>query len=214
MVFLAPTLSTPSASFTPMFPVIATGPFSSKTLRFARNKNSRPLIVMAAAGKTETSAPTSPIAPSHLPHRIGTAPFPGGAPATRSSVATTRVLGATPRAGFSGAWAAGSGEPCRHASGRRKEQGMAIDRPVPSVYAKLGVRPVIHACGTTTRYGGSLMRSETIEAMREAAQALVNLDELNEAAGAAIARMLGAEAALVTAGAAAGLGLPAPPCIS
>ena len=36
--------------------------------------------------------------------------------------------------------------------------------------------------------------------MREASQALVNLDELNEAAGAAVARMLGAEAAFVTAG--------------
>jgi hypothetical protein len=39
------------------------------------------------------------------------------------------------------------------------------------------------------------MRPETIEAMREAAQAFVNIDELNEAAGAAIARRLGAAAA-------------------
>jgi len=85
---------------------------------------------------------------------------------------------------------------------------------VPSVYAKLGVRPVIHGSGTTTRYGGSLMRPETIDAMREAAQALVNIDELNEAAGAAIARMLGAEAALVTAGSAAGLVLQAAACIT
>ena len=85
---------------------------------------------------------------------------------------------------------------------------------VPSVYAKLGVRPVIHGSGTTTRYGGSLMRPETIEAKREAAQALVNIDELNEAAGAAIARMLGAEAALVTAGSAAGLVLQAAACIT
>src|SRR5262249_43855723 len=86
---------------------------------------------------------------------------------------------------------------------------MTIGKAVPSVYAKLGVRPVIHASGTTTRYGGSRMRSETIEAMREAAQALVSIDELNEAAGAAIARMLGAEAALVMAGSAAGLVLQA-----
>jgi len=61
---------------------------------------------------------------------------------------------------------------------------MTNEKAVPSVYAKLGVRPVIHASGTTTRYGGSRMRPETIEAMREAAQALVNIDELNEAAGA------------------------------
>ena len=42
----------------------------------------------------------------------------------------------------------------------------------------------------------------------------MNLDELNEAAGAAIARMLGAEAALVTAGSTAGLVLQAAACIA
>src|SRR5262245_66598099 len=91
---------------------------------------------------------------------------------------------------------------------------MTSARPSPAVYAKLGVRPVIHAAGTTTRYGGSLMRPETIEAMREAAQALVNIDELNEAAGGAIARMIGAQAALVTAGCAAGLRLTCGGCIT
>src|SRR5438034_4576489 len=50
--------------------------------------------------------------------------------------------------------------------------------------------------------------------MREATQALVNIDELNEAAGAAIARMLGAEAAFVTAGASSGLILQAAACIA
>src|SRR4029434_3512264 len=87
-------------------------------------------------------------------------------------------------------------------------------KPIPGVYQKLGVRPVIHGAGTTTRYGGSLMRSETIVAMREASQAFVNIDELNEAAGAAIARMLGAEAAFVTAGAAPGLVLQAAACMT
>lgn len=82
------------------------------------------------------------------------------------------------------------------------------------VYEKLGVRPVIHGAGTTTRYGGSIMRPETIEVMREAAQRLVNIDELNEAAGAAIARMLGAPAALVTAGSTAGLVLQAAACMT
>ena len=91
---------------------------------------------------------------------------------------------------------------------------MNIATSVPGVYARLGVRRIIHGAGTTTRYGGSLMRTETIDAMREAAQALVNIDELNEAAGAAIARMLGADAALVTAGSAAGLVLQAAACIT
>ncbi len=91
---------------------------------------------------------------------------------------------------------------------------MGDARSVPSVYSRLGIRPVIHGSGTTTRYGGSLMRPEVIDAMREAAQALVNIDELNAAAGAAIAKMLGAEAALVTAGSAAGLVLQAAACMT
>ena len=49
------------------------------------------------------------------------------------------------------------------------------------------------------------MRPEVIATMLEASTAFVNIDELNAAAGETIARMLGAEAALVTAGAAAGL---------
>ena len=87
-------------------------------------------------------------------------------------------------------------------------------KPVPEIYRRLGVRPVIHGAGTTTRYGGSMLRPEALEAMRDASQALVNLDEMNEAGGAAIARMLGAEAAFVTAGASSGLILQAAACIA
>jgi len=87
-------------------------------------------------------------------------------------------------------------------------------KPVPAIYRRLGVRPIIHGSGTTTRYGGSLLRPEALETMREASTTLVNLDELNEAAGAAIARMLGAEAAFVTAGASSGLILQAAACIA
>jgi L-seryl-tRNA(Ser) seleniumtransferase len=87
-------------------------------------------------------------------------------------------------------------------------------RPIPGIYQRLGVHPVIHGAGTTTRYGGSRLRPEALEAMREASEALVNIDELNAAAGAAIARMLGAEAALVTAGASAGLVLQTAACIA
>ena len=89
-----------------------------------------------------------------------------------------------------------------------------MSKPVPTIYRRLGVQPIIHGAGTTTRYGGSMLRPEVLETMREASQALVNLDELNAAAGAAIARMLGAEAAFVTAGASAGLILQAAACIA
>ena len=85
---------------------------------------------------------------------------------------------------------------------------------VPEIYRRLGVRPVIHGSGTTTRYGGSRLRPEALEVMREASTTLVNLDELNEAAGAFIASRLGAEAAFVSAGASAGLILQAAACIA
>ena len=91
---------------------------------------------------------------------------------------------------------------------------MSASKPVPEVYRRLGVRPVIHGSGTTTRYGGSRLRPEALEAMREASTTLVNLDELNEAAGNAIAKMLGAEAAFVSAGASSGLILQAAACIA
>src|SRR5437867_11825463 len=85
---------------------------------------------------------------------------------------------------------------------------------IPEVYRKLGVRPIIHGSGTTTRYGGSRLRPEALESMRQASTVLVNIDELNEAAGAAIARMLGTEAAFVTAGASSGLILQTAACIA
>jgi len=91
---------------------------------------------------------------------------------------------------------------------------VSAPKAVPEIYRRLGVKPVIHGSGTTTRYGGSRLRPEALEAMREASTTLVNLDELNEAAGAAIARMLGAEAAFVSAGASAGLILQAAACIA
>ncbi len=91
---------------------------------------------------------------------------------------------------------------------------MSAEQSMPSVYQHLGMTRVIHGAGTTTRYGGSLMRPETIETMREASQMFVNIDELNAAAGEAIAKMLGAEAALVTAGAASGLVLQSAACMT
>ena len=37
---------------------------------------------------------------------------------------------------------------------------------IPEIYRRLGVHPVIHGSGTTTRYGGSLLRPEALEAPR------------------------------------------------
>ncbi len=82
------------------------------------------------------------------------------------------------------------------------------------VYEDLGVRPVINAIGTNTRYGGSLMASEVLDIMREASQEFCLLDELHVKAGAKIAAMLDVEAAYVTASAACGLVITTAACMT
>jgi D-glucosaminate-6-phosphate ammonia-lyase len=76
---------------------------------------------------------------------------------------------------------------------------------MPDIYQRLGVRPIINARGTHTRLGGTLIRPEVLDAMREAAQAYVVLDELQDRASEIIARATGAEAGIVVGGAEAGL---------
>ncbi len=77
------------------------------------------------------------------------------------------------------------------------------------LYETVGVTPIIHMVGTTTRYGGTILRPEAQQAMEDAAGALVDLNELNVKAGEAIAKLLGAEAATITSGAAGALLLQA-----
>lgn len=81
-------------------------------------------------------------------------------------------------------------------------------------YRELGVRPIINAAGTLTRLGGSRMAPEVTAAMAEAARSFVRIDELQVAVGRKIAHWAGCEAALVTAGAAAGLTLAAAACLA
>lgn len=81
--------------------------------------------------------------------------------------------------------------------------------PRPNVYESLGVKPVINATGTVTVLGGSVMPPEVVAAWAEAARHFVDLVELQDKIAARIARLLGAEAALVTTGAAGALTLGA-----
>src|SRR5215468_2457320 len=76
---------------------------------------------------------------------------------------------------------------------------------MPDIYQRLGVRPIINARGTHTRLGGTLIRPQVLEAMREAANGYVVLDELQDKASEVIAKATGAEAGLVVGGAEAGL---------
>ena len=82
------------------------------------------------------------------------------------------------------------------------------------VYRAIGVKPAITASGSTTAYGGSKLRPEAMEAMNKAATVMVDLDELNMAAGKIIAEATGAEAGFVSGGAASGMVLQAAACIA
>ena len=73
------------------------------------------------------------------------------------------------------------------------------------IYRSIGVNPVISAAGTVTAYGGTKLRPEVTEAMNQASRIMVNMDELNRAAGRVIADVTGAEAGFVSSGAAGGL---------
>ena len=77
------------------------------------------------------------------------------------------------------------------------------------VYRRLGVRPIINATGTVTKFGNSKTTPAVIEAMRLAAESFVNLDELNAKAGEIVARITGSEAGFVCNGSASGLILQA-----
>jgi uncharacterized pyridoxal phosphate-dependent enzyme len=81
-------------------------------------------------------------------------------------------------------------------------------------YEDLGVRKLINAAGTYTVYGGSLMSREVISAMDVASRQFVDIDELLQKTGEYIAKSIGVEAALISAGAAAGLTLSTAACMT
>jgi L-seryl-tRNA(Ser) seleniumtransferase len=82
------------------------------------------------------------------------------------------------------------------------------------VYAWLGVKKRVNAAGLVTRLGGSLMSEDVLAAMREAASHYVDISELQTKASTIIARHTGAEAGIVTSGAAAGLTMATAACIT
>ncbi len=82
------------------------------------------------------------------------------------------------------------------------------------LYDELGVKKLINGYATLTSLGGSRMPAVVLEAMREAAQHYVRIDELQEKAGAKIAELTHNEAAYVSCGAAAGIVLSVAACIT
>ena len=84
-----------------------------------------------------------------------------------------------------------------------------------NIYTRvLGVRPHIGAHEHISRLGGSRMTEETMEAMAEANRYFVDMHELNDAAGQRVAELLGAPAAMVTAGGFSSMILGAAACLT
>jgi D-glucosaminate-6-phosphate ammonia-lyase len=83
-----------------------------------------------------------------------------------------------------------------------------------SIYQRLGVRKRINGAGLLTRLGGSLMPPEVLDAMRDAAGCFVDMAELQSRACDIIARHTGAEAGIVTSGAAAAITLATAACLA
>jgi len=75
------------------------------------------------------------------------------------------------------------------------------------IYQELGIEPIINASGSVTRLGGAPMPPAVLDAFGAAAAESVPLEQLQAAASRRIASATGAEAGLVTAGAAAALTL-------
>ncbi len=83
-----------------------------------------------------------------------------------------------------------------------------------SSYESLGVRPLINCIGTVTRYSGSVMLPEVRQAMVDASQSYVMIEELMDAVGARLAEIMQCEWGLVTNGCAAALAQGTAACIT
>lgn len=82
------------------------------------------------------------------------------------------------------------------------------------LYRRLGVEPLINAAGTLTTLTNSVLAPEAREAIAEASRYFVPLIDLQRAVGARIAELSGAEAAMVTSGAAGAILLATAACVT
>jgi L-seryl-tRNA(Ser) seleniumtransferase len=84
----------------------------------------------------------------------------------------------------------------------------------PRIYEQLGLKAFINATGHVTTLGGSIMPPEVLAAMTEASRSFVIIEELHRNASKRLAELTGAEAALVTSGAAASIVLGTAACMT
>ncbi len=86
--------------------------------------------------------------------------------------------------------------------------------PAPSVYERLGLRPIVNFRGTHTTLGASKQWRECFEAQAEAAREYIVLEELQEAIGERLAKLCGTEAAMVSTGAAGSIAIGTYACVA
>src|SRR5437588_11595237 len=86
--------------------------------------------------------------------------------------------------------------------------------PRQNVYTRLGVKTIINCRGTWTYLSGSLEFPEVQAAQREAAEYFVNMFELQHAASRRLAELTGAEAGMVTSGAAGAMASATAACMA
>src|ERR1700720_3471457 len=86
--------------------------------------------------------------------------------------------------------------------------------PRQNVYTRLGVKTVINCRGTWTYLSGSLEFPEVTAAQREASEYFVNMFELQHAASRRLAELTGAEAGMVTSGAAGAMASATAACMA
>lgn len=87
-------------------------------------------------------------------------------------------------------------------------------KPQQNIYTRIGVRPFINARGTWTYLSGSLELPEVRAAKHAASLQFVDMFELQRAAGKRLAELSGAEAGMVTSGAAGAMAAATAACIA
>ena len=119
-----------------------------------------------------------------------------------------------------GGWLVGGVSDAVRADGIVSAEAIAVakvppkQKPEKSIYASLGVRPLINARGTVTILGATRMLPEVQQAMDEAVREYVPLDELMDGVAHRLAALTGAEWGIVTSGASAALTVATAGCVS
>lgn len=98
-------------------------------------------------------------------------------------------------------------------SASRNKYLVASGTASDNLYTRIGVRPILNARGTYTIISGSESLPQVKQAMFEASNYYVQLDELMPAVGAEIAKHMGAPMAIVTTGCEAAIALATVACI-